>query len=106
MGEREVLVVDSDERSLALAARAFKQAGWNVSAATQMHEALAMLGRRPPNLVISEVDLRDNSGLELCELIKKDVFACRIPFYFLTRHASEGMRDIALQAGAARAAWP
>ena len=100
MHEREVLIVDADERALAMLARGFRHAGWNVTAASRLDEALTALARRPPALVLSEIELSEDSGLELCEKIKRDVFASSIPFYFVTKLTTPGLREVALEAGA------
>src|ERR1051326_3576118 len=47
-------------------------------------EAWDAIGRQRPNLIISEVDLPDRSGLELCEWVRSNAATARIPFLLLT----------------------
>jgi DNA-binding response OmpR family regulator len=47
-------------------------------------EALDAIGRQRPNLIISEVDLPDGTGLALCEWVRATAATSRIPFLLLT----------------------
>jgi len=58
-------------------------------------EALELMKRRIPNLVISDVMMPDMDGLELCRLVKSTTETCHIPFVLLSartaiEHKTEG----------------
>ncbi len=58
-------------------------------------EALELMKRTMPNLVISDVMMPDMDGLELCRLVKNTTETCHIPFVLLSartaiEHKTEG----------------
>ncbi len=63
-------------------------------------EALEAVGRQRPNLIISEVDLPDRSGLELCEWVRAHAETSGIPFLFLTSRAEIDDKVAGFLAGA------
>ena len=70
-GDYRVLVVDDDERLLALARLALSRNGVEVETATTSTEALEMLGDWRPDLVILDVVLPDLSGWEVLRRIRE-----------------------------------
>jgi two-component system NtrC family response regulator len=72
MNTGHILVVEDDE-SLRRATQAqLERAGYEVSAAADAAEALAILQRTPPSLVISDLNLPDMSGMDLLKKIHTD----------------------------------
>ena len=63
-------------------------------------EALDAIGRQRPNLIISEVDLLDSSGLELCEWVRGNAATARIPFLLLTTRSEINDKVAGFLAGA------
>jgi DNA-binding response OmpR family regulator len=63
-------------------------------------EALEAIGRQRPNLIISEVDLPDRSGLELCEWVRANPATARLPFLLLTTRAEINDKVAGFLAGA------
>ncbi len=63
-------------------------------------EAVEAIGRQRPNLIISEVDLSDGSGLELCEWVRAHPETNGIPFLFLTSRAQIDDKVAGFLAGA------
>jgi DNA-binding response OmpR family regulator len=68
--------------------------------ASGMREALAALHTQPPDLLVSEVDLADGSGLDLCEEIRATPTLKRLPIMLLTDRASIDDKVAGFQAGA------
>jgi DNA-binding response OmpR family regulator len=68
--------------------------------ASGMREALAALHTQPPDLLVSEVDLTDGSGLDLCEEIRATPTLKRLPIMLLTDRASIDDKVAGFQAGA------
>ena len=63
-------------------------------------EALDAIGRQRPNLIISEVDLPDRTGLELCEWLRANTPTARIPILLLTSRAEINDKVAGFLAGA------
>lgn len=63
-------------------------------------EALAVLERRPPDLLVLEVDLPDMNGLELCEQLRANPATRGLPILFLTARGSIQEKVAGFQAGA------
>jgi DNA-binding response OmpR family regulator len=68
--------------------------------ASGMGEALAALQTQLPDLLVSEVDLADGSGLQLCEAIRATPTLKRLPIMLLTDRASINDKVAGFQAGA------
>lgn len=52
-------------------------------------EALDLMGKVLPDMIICDVMMPNMSGLELCNKIKNDVATCQVPFILLTARGSE-----------------
>ncbi|HEY7350111.1 MAG TPA: response regulator transcription factor [Ktedonobacterales bacterium] len=63
-------------------------------------EAWDALGRQLPGLMISEVDLPDQNGLELCEQVRANQAAAGLPILLLTTRAGIGDKVAGFMAGA------
>ncbi|HZT05530.1 MAG TPA: response regulator [Chloroflexota bacterium] len=69
---RRVLVVDDDPVQLKLATLRLKHEGYDVSAAADGQEALALIRQSPPDLVLADVLMPGMDGFRLCREIKHD----------------------------------
>ncbi len=63
-------------------------------------EALEAIERQRPSLIISEVDLPDGSGLELCEWLRANPATARLPILLLTTRAAIDDKVAGFLAGA------
>jgi len=68
--------------------------------ASGVREALTALHAQQPDLLVSEVDLADGSGLELCAEIRATPALRRLPVMLLTDRASINDKVAGFQAGA------
>lgn len=96
----KILVVDDTSVDRTLAGKLLeKHAGWKVTYATDGQEALAALDREAFDLVLTDLQMPQMSGLELVERV------CtrepRVPIILMTAHGSEDIAIQALQKGAA-----
>jgi two-component system nitrogen regulation response regulator GlnG len=94
-----VLLVIDDERSIHLAfGRAFRAEGLEVLTAATAAEGLALAERQRPDLVILDVQLPDQSGLQVFNSLRaRDA---RIPVIFITGKASTDTAIEAMKLGA------
>jgi two-component system cell cycle response regulator len=96
-----VLVVDDVEANLLLMRSLLEPFGYGVGIAHSVDEALRYVADTIPNLIVSDLHLRDGSGLDLIAAVKKDARLTAVPFIFLSstaRGADEKARAAALGA--------
>lgn len=94
-----VLVVDDAAIDRRLAGSFLKRAGMDVAHAEDGIEALRMLERRVPDVVITDLNMPKMDGLDLVEVIRRDYPA--LPVILMTAHGSEEIAVQALRSGAA-----
>ena len=70
MSQRRILVVDDDESLRRVTQVQLQQTGYEVTAASDGNEALAVLERFPADLVITDLKMPGMSGLELLKRIR------------------------------------
>jgi CheY-like chemotaxis protein/tetratricopeptide (TPR) repeat protein len=83
-----LLVVDGDPKSLRVLDVSLKKAGFEVATATSGREAMALLEASVPDLIISDTDLAETDGFELCRRIKASPEWAKIPFLFVSSRKS------------------
>ena len=86
--KNRLLLVDGDPKSLRVLDVSLKKAGFEVTTATSGREALAMLEASQPDLIISDTDLDEMDGFELCSQIKARPPWAKIPFLFVSGRKS------------------
>jgi CheY-like chemotaxis protein/anti-sigma regulatory factor (Ser/Thr protein kinase) len=95
-----ILVVDDGVVDRRLASGLVqKRLGWNVIAAGNGAEALALLARETPAVVLTDMQMPEMDGLELVEAIRTQYPL--VPVVLMTAHGSEDLAIRALHAGAA-----
>ena len=86
--KNRLLLVDGDPKSLRVLDVSLKKAGFEVVTATSGREALAWLEAELPDLIISDTDLDEMDGFELCNRIKAKPDWAKIPFLFVSGRKS------------------
>ncbi|MEQ1831379.1 MAG: response regulator, partial [Pirellula sp.] len=66
----KVLIVDDDPISLELLANFLQVSGYDVTQASNGKEALEKMRHFSPRIVISDVDMPEMSGVDLCRAIR------------------------------------
>lgn len=95
-----VLIVDDSAMDRHLAGAIVQKMGfWQASFATNGVEALKMLERQPPNIVLTDLLMPEMDGLELVTAIRAKYPL--VPVILMTAHGSEDIAIQALQKGAA-----
>ncbi|OHB58699.1 MAG: two-component system response regulator [Planctomycetes bacterium RBG_13_44_8b] len=79
-----VLVVDDDEPSLELLQAYLEDVDCEIIPAKDGLEALKILGRKPPDLVLLDVMMPKMSGFEVCKRIKNDPKTSDVPVIMVT----------------------
>jgi CheY-like chemotaxis protein len=75
-----------------------EEAGFQVELAGQGLEALAAIGRSPPDVVVTDLEMPEMNGLQLVEAVRRDFPA--VPVILMTAHGSEEIAALALRKGA------
>ncbi len=94
-----VLVVEDNEDNRALVAKVLGYAGYRVVAAASGEEALELVARGPPDLILMDLNLGGMNGFEATRRLKEDPASARVPVVALTAYAMVGDRERALEAG-------
>ena len=94
-----VLIVDDNPIDRRLAAGVIEKVGITTCFAGHGKEALEVMARDPPDVVLTDLLMPEMDGLELVERIKNDYPT--IPVILMTAHGSEEIAVKALHTGAA-----
>jgi CheY-like chemotaxis protein len=86
--KNRLLLVDGDPKSLRVLDVSLKKSGFEVMTATSGREALKLLEANQPDLIISDTDLDEMDGFELCSKIKARPDWAKIPFLFVSGRKS------------------
>ena len=78
-----ILIVDPNEQDMQLLEISLRNMKFAITTATNTFEALKKVEIFPPDLIISETNVEDFDGFELCKNIKENDRWAQIPFIFL-----------------------
>ncbi len=96
----QILVVDNDTDTQEFLVTALTEYGANVVAAASTDEALKVLERIKPDVLVSDIGMPGEDGYDLIQQVRSLVEPLRnLPAVALTAYASEGDRAKALDAG-------
>jgi PleD family two-component response regulator len=96
----KILAVEDDKLALTMLRQALVRLGHEVIEARDGREAWAMLRRDPVRVVVSDWEMPEADGLELCQRIRSRLNAEYVYFILLTgRDASEANQQNAMDAG-------
>jgi CheY-like chemotaxis protein len=98
---RRILLVEDNPANQLLAASVLQREGFEVDVADSAREALIVLNRSQPDLILMDIQLPEMDGLALTRMLKADPATARIKVVALTAHAMLGDREAALAAGCA-----
>lgn len=95
-----IMVVDDDSFQCKLLERMLGNAGYATLFAHSGAEALALLGRHHPDLILMDVALPDLSGVEITQRLKASPATAAIPIMMITGHSERQVLAASLKAGA------
>ncbi len=96
---RIVYVEDNEDNAFMLQTRLELIGDFEVLVAVNGNDALAMVAKERPDLVLMDLNLPDIDGWEVTRRLKADPSTAGIPVIALTAHAMSGDREKALAAG-------
>ena len=97
----KILVTDDSRVMRQIVIRTLRQAGYDdhdIIQAEDGAECLAMVGSERPDLVLSDWNMPNMSGIECLEALRAS--GSQVPFGFVTSEGSPEMREKAANAGA------
>lgn len=97
MDPKKVLVVDDEESLLTIIRYALEEAGYEVASALDAQAAAVELKEFEPDLVVLDVMLPGQSGLELCREVRA---TSNVPIIMLSARSEEVDRILGLELGA------
>ena len=100
MAPQKILVVEDEPDIRKLVQYNLTQERFNVLEAEDGEQALKLLQRERPNLVILDLMLPGLSGMELCKLLRQRSDTAKLPILMLTEKAGEADRIVGLEMGA------
>jgi DNA-binding response OmpR family regulator len=95
-----ILIVDDDENSRQLLQVMLSREGFELQAAAGGEEALALVARQPPDLILLDVTMPGMDGYKVAARIKGDLHIQSIPIILITALDSRNARMLGLGAGA------
>ena len=84
MGKTDILIVDDSENIRDVLTANFDYLGYDVRTARDGEEAMGMIQKRRPDLVILDVMMPRQNGFQVCRRIKTDPSLAGIPVIFLS----------------------
>jgi len=83
-GKREILIAEDDPLNRVLLATFLEEAGYRVGVAANGMQALKLIRDGMPDLVITDVNMPEMNGLELCRRLRSHHKLARIPIIMLS----------------------
>lgn len=98
---RKVLVVEDEPDAAEMFAEMMRVSGFEVSKTESSREAMALVARENPQVVILDVMMPDVSGLEVLKYMRKNPSLAHIPVILVSAKSLPADIQTGLQAGAA-----
>ncbi|MCX5864946.1 MAG: response regulator [Deltaproteobacteria bacterium] len=100
MARETILVVEDDENIQQLVGYNLAKAGFHVLYADNGEQALNVIKRERPELIVLDLMLPGLSGFEICKLVRKDPKTKNLPIVMLTAKSEENDMAAGLDLGA------
>lgn len=100
MPKQKILVVEDEEDILELLLYNLREAGYEAKGLLSGCEVLFLLKEESFDLIILDIMLRGQNGLEICRLLKKGNHAFSMPIILLTAKSEEEDIVLGLESGA------
>jgi two-component system alkaline phosphatase synthesis response regulator PhoP len=100
MAGETILVVDDEANIIELAALYLEQDGFRVRSAMDGDQALDMIARQPPALMVLDLMLPEVDGWEVCRRVRAGKVASDLPIIMLTARDDDVDKVVGLELGA------
>ncbi|MDR4507078.1 MAG: response regulator [Candidatus Brocadiaceae bacterium] len=99
MSDKNVMVVEDNEKNRKLMRVILKAKGYNVIEAATGEEAISTLQKQKPDIILMDIQLPGIDGMTLAKQIKEDKNTKDIPILAVTAHAMKGDEQKFLDCG-------
>jgi len=97
--KEKILIVEDDPRNMRLLEMTLRARGYTLLEATDGREALDIVVRERPDLVITDIQLPKMNGLAVTKKFRKTPGFEDTPIIAITAYAMKGDRERAIEAG-------
>ena len=98
-GRNNVLIVDDTLENIKVLGTILMEEGFIVSVAQSGKEAIEIINKKLPNIILLDISMKEMDGIETCNRIKNDPSKKSIPIIFLTAHTELEYKKKAFSAG-------
>ncbi|MEW6109788.1 MAG: response regulator [Nitrospirota bacterium] len=98
----KVIVIDDEPFILMMIEDKLKKANIDVISLRESIDAVEIIRKEMPDLIILDWMMPDLSGIEICRILKKDPDLLSIPIFMLTAKGQDSDEQLGLQCGVAR----
>ena len=99
MAKKNLLLVDSDAKSLRVMEVSLRKAGFSITTAVNGLDALEKVRISTPELILSDTKMPEMDGFDFCRALKQDPKLAAIPFIFLTAQKAIDFKVKGLELG-------
>ncbi len=100
MSKKKILIVDDDPDILDVLKITLEDMGCEVIEAHNGQEALGMIKKQPPDLLITDLKMPKMDGNALCKILKEDILVQHMPIIMLTGKSELSDKVSGIDAGA------
>src|ERR1700681_1614606 len=97
---KKIVLIEDDADLFSLIQYNLEKEGFALAGSRTGKGAVDLCRRERPDLVILDIMLPENDGLEICKGIRSHPELAATPIFFLTARASEADRIVGLEIGA------
>lgn len=95
-----ILIVDDIEQNIMVLSHILRNAGYNVIAAFSGQNALKLVEKRRPDMILLDIMMPEMNGFDVCKKLKETPGASDIPVIFLSALAENEVKVQGLELGA------
>jgi len=94
-----ILIVDDNVHNLQVLGNILLSEGYNIAVAQKGKDALSFVEKKIPNLILMDIVMPEISGIEVCQILKKNPKTRDIPVIFISIHKDTVEKIRAFRAG-------
>lgn len=88
-----ILIVDDNVTNLKVLLGILRDQGFDTRPATSAQQALRMVARQVPDLVLLDINMPEIDGFELCRRLRENARTIRVPVLFLSAYAGDEIAE-------------